>query len=43
MGPSGQFHGQPPHQGHPMGNSMGGGPGHHHMMAGQQIDRLDPR
>lgn len=40
MGPSGSFHGQP-HQGHPMGNSIG--PGGHHMMTGPQVDRLDPR
>lgn len=34
--PSGSFHGQP-HQGHPMGNSLG--PGHHPMID----NRLDPR
>jgi hypothetical protein len=39
MGQSGSFHGPGSHQGHPMGNSLGG-PGHH-MMSGP--DRLDPR
>ncbi|XP_070503416.1 LIM domain-binding protein 2 isoform X4 [Chironomus tepperi] len=39
MAPSASFHGPGSHQGHPMGNSLGG-PGHH-MMSGP--DRLDPR
>lgn len=39
MAPSGSFHGQ----GHPMNNNNAMGPGHHAMMGGPQVDRLDPR